>query len=83
MSLQQALDAVLSGSSAGKCETDTLDFKREKTVPKEAWTDLAEAAVCFANAIGQVGMFRISRKTLRKFQFSSAASLPTRGSLSS
>ncbi|WP_152360781.1 RNA-binding domain-containing protein [Microlunatus speluncae] len=39
-------------TSAGKAETQFLDFKTEKSTPKETYQDLAEAAVCFANASG-------------------------------
>ena len=51
------LDDVLrsierSQTSASKAETVTLDFKTEKPTAKETFQDLAEAAVCFANAAG-------------------------------
>lgn len=39
-------------TSASKAETVDLDFKTEKPTPKETFQDLAEAAVCFANAVG-------------------------------
>lgn len=39
-------------TSAMKAEHSTLDFKTEKPNFKEAMQDLAEAAVCFANAAG-------------------------------
>lgn len=51
-SLAQELEAILGGTAAGKRESSTLDFKEAKPSPKEAWLDLAEAAVCFANAAG-------------------------------
>ncbi|AOS65481.1 RNA-binding domain-containing protein [Actinoalloteichus hymeniacidonis] len=51
-SLKATLDAILAGRSAAKCETDVLDFKEEKSNFKEACADLADAAVCFANARG-------------------------------
>lgn len=47
-----ALEAIMRGRSAAKCETSTLDFKEAKPGLKDAWADLAEAAVCFANANG-------------------------------
>ncbi|MEO3891209.1 RNA-binding domain-containing protein [Nonomuraea sp. B5E05] len=46
------LKKILSGTTAAKCETDTLDFKQAKPNLKEAFQDLAEACVCFANAGG-------------------------------
>ncbi|WP_147915488.1 RNA-binding domain-containing protein [Ruania zhangjianzhongii] len=50
-------DAVLreierGRTSASKSETVSLDFKTQKPTAKEAFQDLAEAAVCFANAGG-------------------------------
>jgi ATP-dependent DNA helicase RecG len=48
----QDLQAILSGASARKRESSTLDFKEAKPSLKEVWVDLAEAAVCFANAAG-------------------------------
>jgi len=42
----------LAGTAAKKRESSTLDFKEAKAVLKEAWQDLAEAAVCFANGVG-------------------------------
>ncbi|YAL83330.1 RNA-binding domain-containing protein [Dermacoccaceae bacterium W4C1] len=51
------LDGILSAivnrtTSAAKSETSTLDFKTDKESAKETFQDLAEAAVCFANAAG-------------------------------
>ncbi|MGW6376232.1 RNA-binding domain-containing protein [Rhodococcus sp. NPDC055112] len=46
------LDRINSGTSADKCESSTLDFKTEKGSLKETAVDIAEAAVCFANAGG-------------------------------
>ncbi|GII92150.1 RNA-binding domain-containing protein [Sinosporangium siamense] len=48
----EALEKILSGTTAAKCETENLDFKQAKPVLKEAFQDLAEACVCFANASG-------------------------------
>lgn len=53
----EPLDDVLRAierrqASAAKSETMHLDFKTEKPKPKETFQDLAEAAVCFANAGG-------------------------------
>lgn len=42
----------MAGTTAAKCETETLDFKQQKPNAKEAFQDLAEACVCFANASG-------------------------------
>ncbi|GII77722.1 hypothetical protein Sru01_27040 [Sphaerisporangium rufum] len=49
-----ALKKILAGTTAAKCESETLDFKQQKSNPKEAFQDLAEACVCFANASGGV-----------------------------
>lgn len=52
-SYREALDLVLKGrASFGKLETSTLDFKQDKPLKKETFQDMAEAAVCFANANG-------------------------------
>ncbi|MEU6614668.1 RNA-binding domain-containing protein [Streptomyces parvus] len=51
-SILAVLEKVLAGTTAAKCETETLDFKQAKPNQKDAFTDLAEAAVCFANASG-------------------------------
>ncbi|MFC4588901.1 RNA-binding domain-containing protein [Sphaerisporangium corydalis] len=48
----RALEAVLQGTMARKCENERLDFKEAKPDLKDACNDLAEAAVCFANAGG-------------------------------
>ncbi|MGW3349922.1 RNA-binding domain-containing protein [Nonomuraea rubra] len=50
--VNRALEAVMSGTTARKCESERLDFKEAKPDFKEACSDLAEAAVCFANASG-------------------------------
>jgi ATP-dependent DNA helicase RecG len=50
--VEQHLQAIAAGTTARKLENETLEFKQAKPVPKEAWVDLAEAAVCFANASG-------------------------------
>ncbi|WP_432497779.1 RNA-binding domain-containing protein [Kineococcus auxinigenes] len=48
-----ALDAIHAGRRSGaSLEDETLDFKTEKGNDKETAQDLAEAAVCFANASG-------------------------------
>ncbi|MFG1948889.1 RNA-binding domain-containing protein [Nonomuraea sp. NPDC048826] len=46
------LQKILAGTAAAKCETEILDFKQAKPNPEEAFQDLAEACVCFANASG-------------------------------
>ncbi|GII22168.1 RNA-binding domain-containing protein [Planosporangium mesophilum] len=50
--LEQELRAIFTGTAARKRESSTLDFKEAKSNLKEAWADLAEAAVCFVNAAG-------------------------------
>ncbi|WP_341718138.1 putative DNA binding domain-containing protein [Micromonospora sp. FIMYZ51] len=50
--VHQDLEAILAGTAARKRESSILDFKVAKSDLKEAWADLAEAAVCFANASG-------------------------------
>lgn len=52
--LDQELRAVYSGTAARKRESSTLEFKEAKPNLKDAWADLAEAAVCFTNASGGV-----------------------------
>jgi ATP-dependent DNA helicase RecG len=49
---KSALQMILSGTAARRLESDFLEFKEAKPLVKEAWTDLAEAAVCFANSQG-------------------------------
>ena len=50
-----ALELILEGSrSATSLEGQRLDFKTDKPSEKECYQDLAEAAVCFANASGGV-----------------------------
>ncbi|AZM47498.1 transcriptional regulator [Streptomyces sp. WAC 06738] len=51
-SITPVLERILAGRTAAKCETETLDFKQAKPNQKDTFTDLAEAAVCFANASG-------------------------------
>lgn len=49
----EALSSILRGlSSASSLESQWLDFKTDKPTDKESHQDLAEAAVCFANASG-------------------------------
>lgn len=48
------------GISASKAESSTLDFKTDKASIKEAAQDLAEAAVCFANATGGMIILGVS-----------------------
>lgn len=53
--VSEALDLILRGTrSASSLENQRLDFKTEKSTEKESHQDLAEAAVCFANASGGV-----------------------------
>jgi len=48
-----ALQSIFDGRrSADSLEDETLDFKTEKGGARETHQDLAEAAVCFANALG-------------------------------
>ena len=50
-----ALDLIARGvRSASSLENQRLDFKTAKATEKECHQDLAEAAVCFANASGGV-----------------------------
>ena len=51
--VQAALAQVLRGvRSAASLESQSLDFKTDKPSERETFQDLAEAAVCFANASG-------------------------------
>jgi ATP-dependent DNA helicase RecG len=54
------LDAVWAGTPAGDLESETVDFKQQKSDVKEACTHLAEAAVCFANSGGGLIVVGIS-----------------------
>jgi len=47
-----ALDAVAAGTAARDLESETLDFKTVARSRDDALSDLAEAAMCFANAGG-------------------------------
>lgn len=47
-----ALRAVLAGSTARDCESETLDFKTVGRSVSDTLKDLAEAAACFANHRG-------------------------------
>lgn len=50
-----ALAAIAKGTrSAASLESQRLDFTTDKPTTREAYQDLAEAAVCFANAAGGV-----------------------------
>ncbi len=50
--VQTAVAAVIGGSPAHSLESDRLDFKQLNRDQGKALTDLAEAAMCFANASG-------------------------------
>src|SRR5215470_8834363 len=50
--LQAALRAIAAGRAPASLESERLDFKEPKPALKEAFADLAEAAVCFANGVG-------------------------------
>lgn len=59
--LDDVLRSIERGqTSASKSETVSLDFKTEKPVAKETFQDLAEAAVCFANAGGGIIVVGVS-----------------------
>ncbi len=47
-----ALHQLRRGTRAHKLEGHALDFKAASRTPRETFTNLAEAAVCFANAAG-------------------------------
>lgn len=51
--VEVVLALILRGTrSASSLESQTLDFKTNKSSDKDTYQDLAEAAVCFANATG-------------------------------
>jgi schlafen family protein len=52
LDIESAITKVRAGQPANELESFTLDFKTEKTGFKDTATDLAEACVCFANAVG-------------------------------
>jgi ATP-dependent DNA helicase RecG len=59
--LDDVLRSIERGqTSASKAESVSLDFKTEKPNAKETFQDLAEAAVCFANAAGGVIVVGVS-----------------------
>lgn len=52
-SLEDVLRSIERGQgSASKSETVSLEFKTEKATAKETFQDLADAAICLANALG-------------------------------
>lgn len=53
--IEQALTLILRGvRSAASLESQDLDFKTDEPTDRETFQDLAEAAVCFANASGGI-----------------------------
>lgn len=53
--VEEVLAQILRGvRSASSLESQDLDFKTDKPTEREAYQDLAEAAVCFANASGGI-----------------------------
>ena len=63
--LEKLLDKIWQErSSASKFETQHLDFKTEKETAKATFHDLAEAAVCFANAEGGTIVLGVRDQTL-------------------
>lgn len=51
----ERLSAIQAGRRPSDLESETLDFKRQKAgEPDESLRDIAEAAICFANARGGV-----------------------------
>lgn len=52
LDVMPALDAVAAGTAARDLESETLDFKTEGRSRDDTLVDLAQAAVCFANARG-------------------------------
>ncbi len=50
----EALDRIAAGATARHCESQTLDFKRPTDSVQDTQHDIADAAVCFANAGGGV-----------------------------
>lgn len=58
-----ALDAIRRGGRAADFESETLDFKQEKTGSvDDTLKDLADAALCFANARGGMIVLGVSDK---------------------
>lgn len=58
--LDRALRRLRRGTAARKLETSTLEFKASSRTPRETFTNLADAAVCFANATGGVIVLGVS-----------------------
>lgn len=58
-----ALRAISAGKRAADLESETLDFKREKSGSAEdTFKDLADAALCFANARGGIILLGVDDK---------------------
>lgn len=63
MNVDGALAAIWSGASTGdSTESDQLDFKREQKSVRDTQIDVADAAVCFANADGGVVVLGVEDK---------------------
>jgi ATP-dependent DNA helicase RecG len=72
-----ALDQILEGrSTAGELEGDQLDFKREKDSRQDTAHDLADAAICFANAGGGTIVVGIADKASGPAAFIGATNDP-------
>lgn len=62
--LHDALSQIIAGrSSANELEGDQLDFKRQKDSSQDTAHDMADAAICFANAGGGTIVLGIADKT--------------------
>lgn len=58
--LARSFALISRGTAAATLESPTLEFKTEKPSPKETFSDLAEAAVCLANAGGGIVVLGIA-----------------------
>ncbi|QJD16570.1 RNA-binding domain-containing protein [Paracoccus sanguinis] len=52
MNPDYAINQIVGGLCADDLEGETLDFKQDKSTPKETFKMLSEAAICFANSSG-------------------------------
>jgi ATP-dependent DNA helicase RecG len=63
MRTREALQKILDGATAHSLETGQLDFKRPTDSRNDTALDIADAAVCFANAHGGTIVLGVADKT--------------------
>ncbi len=63
MRTKEALQKILDGATAHSLESERLDFKRPTDSRNDTALDIADAAVCFANAHGGTIVLGVADKT--------------------